>query len=232
MAENKPQRPPAPPMPPPAGHRPPPGMKAPPPPPPGVKRPPAPVPPTVKIPAPPPPVASYAPPEVPTPVETKNTPEKEPEDRFDIEDDEDEDIDEDVGGLYDDNMAAALGLPPVFIKTKVLIPLFCLMIFIGAAVGVFFERSTKTASEELPGVVSNPEIPKGRPRCGLARKGQGCVFYIMNPSNREMMAKDFFDVASSLLKMPKFQIETANIQYATTRIPPGYIALFNVPPVQ
>ena len=28
-----------------------------------------------------------------------------------------------------------------------------------------------------------------------------------------------------------FQIETANIRYATMRIPPGYIALLNVPPM-
>jgi len=202
MASNFPPPPVPPPPVPPAGHRPPPPAGHRPPPPAGVRPP--------------------APPPVREPKVSEN---HEPEDRFDIEDDY-------TPGPYDDNMAASFGLPPVFIKTKVLVPLFCLMILIGAGLGFFIEKTAKSGETELPGVVNNPEIPKGRPRCGRARKGQGCVIYIMNPSNQEMMAKDFFEIAASFLKVPKFQIETANIQYATTRIPPGYIALFNIPPVQ
>jgi len=204
MVSNFPPPPVPPPPVPPAGHRPPPPAGA---------RPPA-----------PPPVAGHRPPP-PVHEQPKTTVEKEPEDRFDIEDDY-------TPSPYDDNMAASFGLPPVFIKTKVLLPLFCLMLLIGAGLGIFIEKTTKSGSDELPGVVNNPEIPKGRPRCGRARRGQGCVIYIMNPSNQEMMAKDFFETAANFLKVPKFQIETANIQYATTRIPPGYIALFNIPPVQ
>ena len=43
--------------------------------------------------------------------------------------------------------------------------------------------------------------------------------------------KEFFNMASDMLNIPKFQIETSNIRYATMRIPPGYIALINVPPL-
>lgn len=133
---------------------------------------------------------------------------------------------------YDDNMAADMGLPASFIKTKVLIPLFILFTLAGLAAGMFMGSPREVMSEELPGVVSNPEIPKGRPRCGISQKGQGCVIYVMNVQRREMEAKDFFGIASDMLGIPKFQIETANIRYATTRIPPGYIALLNVPPIQ
>ncbi len=133
---------------------------------------------------------------------------------------------------YDDNMAADMGLPAGFIKTKVLIPLFLLFIAAGVGIGMFLGNPQQKASDELPGVVSNPEIPKGRPRCGIAQKGQGCVIYVMNAQRREMQAKDFFGIAADMLQIPKFQIETANIRYATTRVPPGYIVLLNVPPVQ
>lgn len=133
---------------------------------------------------------------------------------------------------YDDNMAADMGLPASFIKTKILVPLFIAFLAIGIGAGMFIGNPRKVVSEELPGVVSNPEIPKGRPRCGLAQKGQGCVLYLMNAQRREAEAKEFFGMAADILGIPKFQIETANIRYATTRVPPGYIALFNIPPVQ
>lgn len=201
------------------------GMKRPPVPPmpprpvpPGMKRPPAPPMPPHMMKAPPP---AYAHAPAPAPIEE----DYDDEDASAVQDEREE-------GPYDDNMAASLGLPPVFIKTKMLMFIFCLMLGIGFAAGFVFSKTVKTGGEELPGVVTNPEIPKGRPRCGLGRKGQGCVMYVMNPSIREMNAKEFFPVVADLLKMPKFQVETANVQYSTTRIPPGYIGLFNVPPAQ
>ena len=201
----------------------PPGMKRPPAPPmpprpvpPGMKRPPAPPMPPHMMKAPPP---AYAHPSAPIEEES-------------YEDERVSAAEERETGLYDDNMAASLGLPPVFIKTKMLLFIFCLMLGLGFASGYMFSKTVKTGGEELPGVVTNPEIPKGRPRCGLARKGQGCVMYVMNPSMREMNAKEFFPVVADLLEMPKFQVETANVRYSTTRIPPGYIGLFNIPPAQ
>ena len=133
---------------------------------------------------------------------------------------------------YEHNMASDLGLPPAFVKTKVLMPLFAFLLMFGGVAGYFASSVLQSGSEnELPGVVTNAEIPKGRPRCGIAQKGQGCVLYLMNAKRREMEAKDFFSMASEILGVPKFQIETANIRYATMRIPPGYIALLNVPPL-
>ena len=132
---------------------------------------------------------------------------------------------------YEHNMASDLGLPPAFIKTKVLLPLFLFFIICGGVMGFVINSMQNRSDAEMPGVVYNSEIPKGRPRCGLAQKGQGCVLYLMNAQRREVEAKDFFTMASDILGVPKFQIETANIRYATMRIPPGYIALLNIPPM-
>lgn len=162
----------------------------------------------------------------------------------DLEQEEDEETEEEEvetevkekhhhgSGLYDHNMASDLGLPPAFIKTKVLLPLFFFFILLGGAAGYFGAEMQNKAANELPGVIHNAEIPKGRPRCGIAQKGQGCVLYLMNSQRREIEAKDFFEMAANILNVPKFQIETANIRYATSRIPPGYIALLNIPPTQ
>lgn len=132
---------------------------------------------------------------------------------------------------YEHNMASDLGLPPAFIKTKVLLPLFFIFIICGGVMGFVVGAMQNRSNSELPGVVYNAEIPKGRPRCGIAQKGQGCVLYLMNAQRREIEAKEFFSMAADVLGVPKFQIETANIRYATMRIPPGYIALLNIPPM-
>ena len=132
---------------------------------------------------------------------------------------------------YEHNMAADLGLPPSFIQTKVLLPLFLFFIVSGLVIGFCLSSVYGQSKGDLPGVVANAEIPKGRPRCGIAQKGQGCVLYLMNAQRREIEAKEFFSMASDVLGVPKFQIETANIRYATMRIPPGYIALLNIPPM-
>lgn len=154
-----------------------------------------------------------------------------------IIDDLDEEIpveqeEEEFENPYDKNFASDLGLPPAFIRTPMILFFFLMFTFIGAGLGFFYGTMDSRGADELPGVVTNAEIPKGRPRCGIAQKGQGCVFYVMNAQRKEMEARDFFGIASDMLQMPKFQIETANIRYATTRIPPGYIALLNIPPLQ
>ena len=133
---------------------------------------------------------------------------------------------------YAKNMASELGLPPAFVGTKVLMFLFFLLFVLGGVSGYFGNMLQGRSSAEMPGVVHNMEIPKGRPRCGLAQKGQGCVLYMMNAKRNEVEGRDFFAMASEILGIPKFQIETANIRYSTMRIPPGYIALLNIPPVQ
>ena len=146
-----------------------------------------------------------------------------------IEQDADE---EEFINPYGKNFASDLGLPPAFVRTPMMLFFFMLFTLIGAGLGFFYGTMDSRGADELPGVVTNAEIPKGRPRCGIAQKGQGCVFYVMNAQRRELEGRDFFGVASDMLQIPKFQIETANIRYATMRIPPGYIALLNIPPVQ
>ena len=218
----------------------------------GVKMPPRPagVPPMGMPPpgvAPVPPQMPAAVPQVPVPVESENEWEEEEEQPAvdengyidDLEDEEEPEPEEEEvhpkkkhSGVYEQSMASDLGLPPSFVKTKVLIPLFLLFTILGGVAGYFGALFQNQGVNELPGVVHNAEIPKGRPRCGIAQKGQGCVLYLMNAQRREIEAKDFFEMAASVLGVPKFQIETANIRYATTRIPPGYIALLNIPPTQ
>lgn len=133
---------------------------------------------------------------------------------------------------YKENMASDLGLPPVFIKTKMLMLLFFLFFALGGGAGYLMSSVKGKSDDGMRGVVRNAEIPKGRPRCGIAQKGQGCVLYLMNAQRREIEGRDFFETAANLLNVPRFQIETANIRYATIRIPPGYIALLNIPPTQ
>ena len=161
-------------------------------------------------------------------------PEPAPVSRKVVEEEEepDETDDFDEPNPYEHNMASDFGLPPSFVSTKVLLFLFFLFLAVGGGGGYFVGMLQNEKSNELPGVVSNSEIPKGRPRCGIAQKGQGCVLYLMNAQRREIEGRDLFARASEILGIPKFQIETANIRYATVRIPPGYIALLNIPPVQ
>ena len=238
---------------------PPAGVKMPPRPPAGVKMPPRPpagvkVPPGIKAPPRPaggaiPPAAVPVPPQVPAfenypPVPEANSfPDyREREDSYPRSEragyerendvDDEEDYAEDEENPYQHNMASDLGLPPVFVSTKVLLFLFFLCLSLGAGGGYLFCMTSNSGSGEIKGVVSNAEIPRGRPRCGIAQKGQGCVLYVMNAQRREMEGRDFFTMASEILNVPKFQIETANIRYATVRIPPGYIALLNIPPMQ
>lgn len=90
----------------------------------------------------------------------------------------------------------------------------------------------KIVRDGLQGVVVNAEVPRGRARCGVAEKTQGCVLYIMNPQRQELSASDFYDLASQLTGRQRFVIETGNMRYSNTKIKPGEIAQFNIPPLQ
>ena len=201
----------------------------------GMKMPPRPMGYPMPQPVAPQPVAQPVEEEIP-PVAEESTEELQADENG-IIDDLDEEIpveqeEEEFENPYDKNFASDLGLPTAFIRTPMILFFFLMFTFIGAGLGFFYGTMDSRGADELPGVVTNAEIPKGRPRCGIAQKGQGCVFYVMNAQRKELEARDFFGVASDMLQMPKFQIETANIRYATTRIPPGYIALLNIPPLQ
>ena len=83
----------------------------------------------------------------------------------------------------------------------------------------------------LQDVIVNAEVPQGRPRCGKAPEGQGCVLYIMNPQRQDLSAQDFYDLAAQLTGRQRFVIQTGNMRYSNTKIRPGEIAQFNIPPL-
>lgn len=117
-------------------------------------------------------------------------------------------------------------------KKKVLwIGVICLFvgIFIGA---LFFGGHDQVVQNGLQGVVINPEVPKGRARCGVSEKMQGCVLYVMNPQRQELNGRDFYDLASQLTGRQRFVIETGNMRYSSVKIKPGAIAQLNIPPLQ
>lgn len=116
------------------------------------------------------------------------------------------------------------------IKGAVLIGVLALIIgFMFAR--LFFTQQT-VVRDGLQGVVINAEVPRGRARCGVAERTQGCVLYIMNPQRQELSGRDFYDLASQLTGRQRFVIETGNMRYSSVKIRPGDIAQLNIPPLQ
>jgi len=105
-------------------------------------------------------------------------------------------------------------------------------LIVGMILSPLLFNKSKVVRNGLQGVVVNPEVPKGRSRCGLSEKTQGCVLYLMNPERQELNAKDFYDLVSQLTGRQRFVIQTGNMRYSNTKIRPGQIAQFNIPPLQ
>ena len=120
---------------------------------------------------------------------------------------------------------------PDWLNTKVFILVICLTLFIGVVAGKFLFGESKVVRNGLQGVVVNAEVPRGRARCGVAERTQGCVLYVMNPQRQEMRAKDFYDIASQMTGRQRFMIETGNRRYANAKINPGDIVQLNIPPL-
>ena len=136
----------------------------------------------------------------------------------------------DTEDVYDDAVLPVSDLPPYMTK-KILILLGAVLFFLGIITAKIFFAEEKIVRNGLQGVVVNPEVPKGRARCGVAERTQGCVLYVMNPQRQEMAARDFYDLASQLTGRQRFVIETGNMRYSNTKIRPGDIAQFNIPPL-
>lgn len=117
-------------------------------------------------------------------------------------------------------------------SSKVLLSAVLCALVLGFIFSQLFFSEQKVVSNGLQGVVSNPEVPRGRARCGIAEKTQGCVLYIMNPQREDLNARDFYDLASQLTGRQRFVIETGNMRYSNVKIGPGEIAQFNIPPLQ
>ena len=134
-------------------------------------------------------------------------------------------------GVYDDNFAAQLGLPPTILQTKVMAGILGAVLFFGIVLGCTMSgNGGQTHTQGLTGVVLNPEVPANRQRCGIAERTQGCVLYLQNPSRRDREARDFYQEASRMTGVASYTIELGNIEYATSIIRPGWIAQINIPP--
>jgi len=134
-----------------------------------------------------------------------------------------------------DNFAERLNLPQKVLSTKFMAILMSGIFFFGLLLGIFMFGGSSGSEPQntqftIGYIVTNPEVPVGRPRCGAAEQSQGCVLYIQNNKNREIEAKDFYPLVMQLTGMQRFQIETGNMRYAHKSIKPGWIAQFNIPP--
>ena len=107
-----------------------------------------------------------------------------------------------------------------------------LSFIVGFGIAKLITPTSTTVREGLQGVVINPEVPKGRARCGLVDKTQGCVLYIMNPQRQDLNAREFYDLAAQLTGRQRFVIDTGNMRYSNVKIRPGAIAQLNIPPLQ
>ena len=113
-----------------------------------------------------------------------------------------------------------------------IIAVACACFILGIFIAKIFLTPPSTIQNGLQGVIVNPEVPKGRARCGMAEKTQGCVLYIMNPQRQDLNGRDFYDLAAQLTGRQRFIVETGNMRYASTKIHPGEIAQLNIPPLQ
>lgn len=138
-----------------------------------------------------------------------------------------EDEDE-VANIYNPKRNAQL---PDYLTRNVLLIIGAVLFFMGIVSGKLFFTESKVVRNGLQGVVFNPEVPKGRARCGVAERSQGCVLYIMNPQRQELNAKDFYDLASQMTGRQRFVIETGNMRYSNAKIRPGDIVQLNIPPL-
>jgi hypothetical protein len=104
-----------------------------------------------------------------------------------------------------------------------------LCLFVGLYIGKALFSSETVENYGLEGVVTNPDVPAGRPRCGLTERSQACVFYLMNWYKQELNGRDFYRLAAELTGREEYMIETDNLRYANTKIKPGNIAQLNIP---
>lgn len=115
---------------------------------------------------------------------------------------------------------------------KGLIVVSALVFIVGLLFAKIFMGGKTVVKDGLQGVVVNAEVPRGRARCGVAERTQGCVLYIMNPQRQDLQGRDFYDLASQLTGRQRFVIETGNMRYSSVKVRPGDIAQINIPPLQ
>ena len=119
-----------------------------------------------------------------------------------------------------------------YLKNRTVQLLLGIALIFGMIVGyIMMPKTQNTERRALDGIVFNADVPSGRGRCGLTEPHQGCVLYIMNPKNQEVMGKDFYTTAAKWTGRERYIIESGNMHYGNVRIKPGYIAQINIPPL-
>ena len=133
----------------------------------------------------------------------------------------------------DDNIIEKFQIPEKYLKVKSVMLLLFGCLLLGILIGMFLfssdDSSPKDQQFTIGYIVTNPEVPANRGRCGAVEQSRGCVLYIQNSQRRELDAKDFYPLVEQLSGLNRFQIETANMRYAHKSIKPGYIGQFNIP---
>lgn len=116
-----------------------------------------------------------------------------------------------------------------YVKKNILYIAAGICFFIGLFIGKTLFATQTIENHGLEGIVANPDIPAGRPRCGLTDKSQACVFYLMNWEKQELNGRDFYKLAAYFTGREEYMIETENLRYATVKIKPGDFAQLNIP---
>lgn len=129
----------------------------------------------------------------------------------------------------DENYEAVYEGEMGYIKKSIFYAVSCACLVIGLFIGKTLFSSQTIENHGLEGVVTNPDVPQGRPRCGLTDKSQACIFYMMNWYKQELNGRDFYKLAAQLTGREEYMIETDNLRYATVKIRPGHFAQLNIP---
>ena len=129
------------------------------------------------------------------------------------------DFDEDNSGELDDAS---------YVKKNIVYSVATACLVIGIVLG-FLIAPKGTEQHGLEDVAWNMDTPKGRVRCGKTDPSQACTFYVLNSFRKELSGRDFYKLAAQMTGREEFMIETENMQYATTKIKPGFFAQLNIP---
>lgn len=116
-----------------------------------------------------------------------------------------------------------------YVKKSAVYMVAFVFLFVGLVIGKIFFSEQKIENRGLEGIVTNPDTPSGRPRCGLTDKNQACIFYILNWYKQELNGRDFYKLAAQLTGREEYMIESENMHYANVKIKPGHFAQLNIP---
>lgn len=131
--------------------------------------------------------------------------------------------------MTDENVEEEYVSDSGYVKKSVVYIASAICLLGGLFIGKAFFAEQKVENYGLEGVVANPDVPTGRPRCGLTDKSQACIFYMLNWYKQELNGRDFYKLAAQLTGREEYMIETDNLRYANVKIKPGHFAQLNIP---